>query len=654
MLDLDADFKKYFPKCPFILREGQKKVINNIVMQDNTLCIMQTGGGKSVVYWMSALELQGISLVISPLTALIAEQAEKIREQGYEVMELHGNISAKKQMKLLKQFANGEIAPKFIFVSPEKIATDGFFEYCLKQRKDDIKLIVIDEVHCVSQWGVSFRPFYKRIPQFLTNMYGDNWPIILALTATLNPKELGDVCSEFKIEKKNILKQELLMRSEIQLHVQKFHNEDEKTEKFWRILQVHSDEKILVYVYRKYAKRSVEDLCQKAVEKGFKAVSFHGDMTANERLEIIQQFKDNKVNIVFATNAFGMGIDIPDIRVVIHFLIPDSLEQYYQEVGRAARDGQGANAYLLYTDKNVDVKRKFFINASFPSEDKLRAVYKKIARKIGLIPLAYFDDDEIQQCLPYYLQAGLIEIVDKGFADLKSLRDVKDSLLEKYMDSSKTKNFIIILKNNNITTVELSELVYADLVNDKATTDKALDKRLIISVKTIEILDNVMAKMLKNIVEKKQYKNELMDYLIYVIENNIDSQHLHQEIAYYLGTDKHVLNRIYKAEDGNQVRSKSEVIICNLLYRAGISYQYEQKLYYGQQGKYIEPDFTIIQKDGTEVYWEHVGMLGKEDYDKRWLGKIEIYNKHFPGKMIKTYESGNLSQDARNLIRQLE
>ena len=654
MLDLDADFKKYFPKCPFILREGQKKVINNIVMQDNTLCIMQTGGGKSVVYWMSALELQGISLVISPLTALIAEQAEKIREQGYEVMELHGNISAKKQMKLLKQFANGEIAPKFIFVSPEKIATDGFFEYCLKQRKDDIKLIVIDEVHCVSQWGVSFRPFYKRIPQFLTNMYGDNWPIILALTATLNPKELGDVCSEFKIEKKNILKQELLMRSEIQLHVQKFHNEDEKTEKFWRILQVHSDEKILVYVYRKYAKRSVEDLCQKAVEKGFKAVSFHGDMTANERLEIIQQFKDNKVNIVFATNASGMGIDIPDIRVVIHFLIPDSLEQYYQEVGRAARDGQGANAYLLYTDKNVDVKRKFFINASFPSEDKLRAVYKKIARKIGLIPLAYFDDDEIQQCLPYYLQAGLIEIVDKGFADLKSLRDVKDSLLEKYMDSSKTKNFIIILKNNNITTVELSELVYADLVNDKATTDKALDKRLIISVKTIEILDNVMAKMLKNIVEKKQYKNELMDYLIYVIENNIDSQHLHQEIAYYLGTDKHVLNRIYKAEDGNQVRSKSEVIICNLLYRAGISYQYEQKLYYGQQGKYIEPDFTIIQKDGTEVYWEHVGMLGKEDYDKRWLGKIEIYNKHFPGKMIKTYESGNLSQDARNLIRQLE
>ena len=216
MLNLDADFSRLFPKLTYDLSPIQKQVIENVVERDNTLCIMPTGKGKSVIYWMAAAELGGITIVISPLIALIAEQAQMLSEHGYSVLELHGGINAKKQMTILKQIANNELSPDFIFASPEKIATDGFFEYCLKCRNDDIHLMVIDEVHCVSQWGISFRPFYKRIPDFLDNLFeGQEWCKILALTATLNPKELGDICSSFKITRDNIIKYELLLRSEI-------------------------------------------------------------------------------------------------------------------------------------------------------------------------------------------------------------------------------------------------------------------------------------------------------------------------------------------------------------------------------------------------------------------------------------------------------
>ena len=280
MLDLDRDFKALFPKLGFRLNELQKKVIENTVCVDNTLCIMPTGGGKSVIYWMAAAELGGTTIVVSPLIALIDEQTEKLREHGFSVLELHGGIEAEKQMDLLKDFATRKINPQFIFASPEKIATDGFFEYCIKCRRNDIKLMVIDEVHCVSQWGISFRPFYKRIPDFLDKLFGnDNWCRILALTATLNPKELKDICEAFQIQRNNILKKELLMRSEIQLHVQKFVNEQEKEDRFWEIIHLHKGEKTLVYVYRKKGDRGVEGLCQTALKKGYRAIFFHGDMT---------------------------------------------------------------------------------------------------------------------------------------------------------------------------------------------------------------------------------------------------------------------------------------------------------------------------------------------------------------------------------------
>lgn len=658
MLNIDEAFSSNFPKLAskFSLKDFQKRVISNVVEKDNTLCIMPTGGGKSLIYWIAGILSGGITIVISPLIALIDEQSEKIAEQGIEVLTIHGGMDSAKQANVLKDFANKVINPKFIFVSPEKIATDGLFEYCIRERKNEITMLVIDEVHCVSQWGTSFRPFYKRIPDFLDCIYNegrDKQPRILALTATLNPKEVVHICREFNIDKSNIIKDNLLMRSEISLKVLQFNNENEKEDKLWDIIKIHKNEKILIYVYRIGSERGVEKLADKANEKGYKSVYFHGEMTAKERKEIIDRYKNNEINVIFATNAFGMGIDIPDIRVVIHFMIPESVEQYYQEVGRAARDGNVANAYLLYTNKNIDVKRKYFIDGSFPSAEKLVNTYKKIAEQgEGLHTLPYFEDEEIQQCLPYYLDSGVLRIECKGFSDLKSLKNVEDKALTDIINSTKTKNLITTVKKSKVNVKTIVNKVYESVVKGLATTTKPLDRRLIVEVIEREISEVKMQAIQSAIDEKREYKHGLLDYLIFLISDNTSSNELHQEIGRYLGVEKHMLNRIYSTVKGDRVRSKSEVIIANLLAQNGISYEYEKKLEY-EKGKWIEPDFTITLPDGRELYWEHLGMLGVESYDKRWLEKQDIYDNYFSGKLIVTYEGATITDSALDIINKI-
>ena len=654
MLMLDDDCRKFFPDFGHNLKDFQKLAIENVVENGNTLCIMPTGGGKSMIYQMSALELGGTTLVISPLISLIAEQVETISKFGYECLSFDSSTNSKKQIQLLTDFANKKINPRFIFAGPEKIATDGLFEHCLRLRKNDIKLIVIDEVHCVSQWGISFRPFYKRIPDFIEKIFGfENQVTVLALTATLNPKELADICADFKIKLENIVKDDMLMRSEIQIEVLKFPNEDAKENKFWEIIKMHRNEKTLVYVYRKYKERGVEQLCKSAQDKGYRAEFFHGDMSAQERMEIIDGFKNNEIDIVFATNAFGMGIDIPDIRNVIHFMIPDSVEQFYQEIGRSARDGKGANAYLLYSDKNIDVKRTHFIDKSFPDEKELSDTYDKLGGGTGYKTLAYFDDEAVQKCFHYYVECGAVEIVCKGFPSLMDLYDIEDDRLRQFFAGTKSKTFVRTVKQNNISPQNLASEVYDAVVKAHVKLKNPLQRQLVIKLMTDKLTEQQLSIIVADIEQKQKYKHELLDYFVYLLENTVAGNELHQEIAAYLGMDKFSLGKIHKTVDGNFVRSKSEVIISNLLYSSGIKYSYEEKLFYAA-GEFILPDFTIYLPDGKKIFWEHIGMAGNEKYDKNWIRKMDIYEKFFPGQLKKTYETGTISSDAQTLIDELK
>lgn len=651
------EFEKHFPnlKEQYSLKPFQEKVINNLCNNDSTIAIMPTGGGKSLIYWVATKAMKSTTLVISPLIALIDEQADKLTQEGCSVLFVHSGIDFKEQLKQLTAFANSQTSPDFIFASPERIATDGYFEHCIKARKDSIKLIAIDEIHCISQWGFDFRPFYKRIPDFLNKVFGSKQPRVLGLTATINPKELHDVLTDFKISKQNILKSDVLLRFDVELKVEKLVKEEEKEERLWNLLDEYKDEKVLVYLYRKYHKRGVEDLCQTAVQKGFSAVSFHGDMTGGDRQEVLKEFRKGKSNVVFATNAFGMGIDIPDIKVVIHFMIPESVEQYYQEIGRAGRDGKGATAYILYSNKNVQVRRTHFIDKSFPKPDEIAARFQKTTNnELGKKSLQYFQDEEVQETLPYFLNCGAIQILGKGFTNLKVFKSINNADINNVVSSSRTGMVIPALGKapfDKLPVQTFFDKFYKAFQKEEIKLQKQLDKCLIIEAEEKELTEKQLATIESEVSEKRKYKHDLLDYLSYLLDNYEDSKKLHQEIGRYLGVPKHLLGKIYKTESDIWVRSKSEVVIANILYRSKIDFAYEQKLFYNK-AQWKEPDFTITH-NGKTWYWEHLGMLGEEQYDNDWADKKAIYESLKMKTLITTKESSVLSTIANEKIKMI-
>jgi len=606
-------FKDNFPSLAskYTLKPFQEKVINHVVNNGSTLAVMPTGGGKSLIYWVAAKALKGTCLVVSPLIALIDEQAEKLTNEGFSVLAIHSGMGSSEQMKQLKKFARGESNPDFIFASPERMATDGFFEYCISLQKHKIKLVVIDEIHCISQWGFDFRPFYKHIPTFLDSVFGKEPPRILGLTATINPKELIDITSDFKIKPHSILKDDVLLRFDIDLKIEEIANEEEKRERLWEIIDNHPNEKILVYLYRKYHKGGVEDLCEVANQKGLKSLHFHGDMSSDERKKVINEFREGSTNLVFATNAFGMGIDIPNIRVVIHFMIPESIEQYYQEIGRGGRDGNGATAYMLYSDKNIQVRKTHFIDKSFPkNEQEVKDLFRKATNnEVGKKTLQYFAEEDLQSALPYFLNCTAITIEGKGFTNLKVFKNNSNNPLQKIVDSSKTGMIIaVLLKPDHLKSSckEFFNITYKALVDDEATLSKNLDKCLIIEAKKQELDNQELLSINDEIKNKREYKHNLLDYLVYILDSFDGSKSMHQEIGNYLGVSKHQLGKIHQTESGVWVRSKSEVIIANILHRSNIDFQYEEKLYYNET-QWKEPDFTI-RHNGKVWYWEHLGL----------------------------------------------
>lgn len=651
-------FEKEFPALAssFSLKPFQEKVINQVITNGSTLVVMPTGGGKSLIYWVTAKALKGTCLVISPLIALIDEQAEKLSKEGLNVLAIHGGMGGAEQIKQLKKFAKGESTPDFIFASPERMATDGFFEYCISQQKAKIKLVVIDEVHCISQWGFDFRPFYKHIPVFLNSVFSNHWPKILGLTATINPRELIDITNDFRIDKESILKDDVLLRFDIDLKVEKLSNEVEKRERLWEIIEDHKDEKILVYLYRKYHKGGVEDLCDVANQKGLTALSFHGDMTSLERQQIIAEYRDGSINLVFATNAFGMGIDIPNIRVVIHFMLPESIEQYYQEIGRAGRDQNGATSYMLYSNKNVQVRKTHFIDKSFPKGDEIKELFKKAGNnEVGKKTLQYFAEEELQSALPYFLNCNAITIEGKGFTGLKVFKTNTNARLKSIVDSSKTGMVIPVLlkpENSKMSCKDFFNITYKALVDDEATLSKTLDKCLIINAAENELTTEQLENISSETARKREYKHNTVDYLVYLLDNFDSSNSMHQEIGKYLGVNKHLLNKIHKTESGIWVRSKSEVIIANILYRSAIDFQYEEKLYYNTN-QWKEPDFTIIH-NGKTWYWEHLGLLGDEQYNENWQEKKQIFKDlGVFDNVIITKESAVLSSQVNQLIKKI-
>ena len=351
---------KYFGFSSFL--EGQADVIQAVADGHDCLVVMPTGGGKSLCFQLPALMRDGITLVISPLIALMKDQVDSLNARGIRATFINSSLSFDEQKKRINAVRRGEY--QLLYVAPERFRSEWF----LSVLRDDVKvtLLAVDEAHCVSQWGHDFRPDYLKLRDISANI---GRPQIIALTATATPFVRADIIKELGLRQPRHFVAGF-NRPNLKLRVAQTDTDSDKAAELQNLIARTQGSGIVFSATRK----SVESVTTMLNSRGFSAAGYHAGMDEPTRKRVQEEFMSGKTRIIVATNAFGMGVDKPDIRFVVHYQIPDSIESYYQEVGRGGRDGKPAECLLLfnYADKST---QDYFIEGSYPQPDIIEEVY---------------------------------------------------------------------------------------------------------------------------------------------------------------------------------------------------------------------------------------------------------------------------------------
>jgi ATP-dependent DNA helicase RecQ len=358
--------KKYWGYDNF--RPLQKDIIDAVLKGDDALALMPTGGGKSICFQVPSLAQEGICLVISPLIALMKDQVLNLKKKGIPALCIYSGMNFIEVKKTLQNAAYGNF--KFLYVSPERLETDLFLEFLPIL---NINLIAVDEAHCISQWGYDFRPPYLRIASI--REYFPNVPV-LALTASATLEVQKDICEKLNFAKSHQVFQQSFERANLSYSAFELSS---KQNKLVTILKKIPGSGI---VYCKSRKRT-KDIADLLKLNGISADYYHAGLNNDERNSRQEEWIANKTRIICCTNAFGMGIDKPDVRTVIHYDVPDALENYYQEAGRAGRDGQKSYAVLFYNEAELkDLRKQSDIR--FPPLEMIRNVYAALCNYFQL------------------------------------------------------------------------------------------------------------------------------------------------------------------------------------------------------------------------------------------------------------------------------
>lgn len=338
--------KEYFGYDTY--RKGQEEVIDGILSGRDVLGIMPTGAGKSVCYQIPALMFSGITIVISPLISLMQDQVASLNQAGIHAAYLNSSLTYRQYLTALKYARSGRY--KIIYVAPERLETTEFLAFAMHA---DISMVCVDEAHCVSQWGQDFRPSYLRIIEFIAQL--EKRPVVSAFTATATCDVRDDIIRILQLKDPMILttgfdRSNLFFQTE---------RPKDKFEALKRHMRAFKGQSGVIYCL---TRKTVEEVCEKLIREGYPATRYHAGLTPEERKENQEAFIYDTKPIMVATNAFGMGIDKSNVRYVIHYNMPKNMEGYYQEAGRAGRDGEPSKCILLYSPQDIAVNRYFIEN----------------------------------------------------------------------------------------------------------------------------------------------------------------------------------------------------------------------------------------------------------------------------------------------------
>lgn len=370
--------KQYFGYDEF--RPGQKEIIQKVIDQENVLGIMPTGSGKSICYQLPALLLDGLAVVVSPLISLMKDQVDAANQLGIPATFINSSLDGYETARRFQEIDRQQY--RLLYIAPERFIMPDFIQ---AMKRWNVRMIAIDEAHCISQWGHDFRPSYLQMANQLDQL--PNRPVIVALTATATVQVATDIKRLLKIPENNHI-QTGFERENLRFQVIK----DQKKEQYLiEYLKINKNQSGIIYAA---TRKEVDRLYHLLKKFDFSVGRYHGGLNENERTEMQEAFLYDRLQLIVATNAFGMGINKSNVRFVIHYQIPGSLEAYYQEAGRAGRDGLSSEAILLFSPQDIQVQ-KFFIQQSQREEGQKQKEYEKLK---AMTEYVY-----IESCLQQYI-----------------------------------------------------------------------------------------------------------------------------------------------------------------------------------------------------------------------------------------------------------
>ena len=370
--------KQYFGYDEF--RPGQKEIIQKVIDQENVLGIMPTGSGKSICYQLPALLLDGLTVVVSPLISLMKDQVDAANQLGIPATFINSSLDGYETARRFQEIDRQQY--RLLYIAPERFIMPDFIQ---AMKRWNVRMIAIDEAHCISQWGHDFRPSYLQMANQLDQL--PNRPVIVALTATATVQVAADIKRLLKIPENNHI-QTGFERENLRFQVIK----DQKKEQYLiEYLKINKNQSGIIYAA---TRKEVDRLYHLLKKFDYSVGRYHGGLNENERTEMQEAFLYDRLQLIVATNAFGMGINKSNVRFVIHYQIPGSLEAYYQEAGRAGRDGLSSEAILLFSPQDIQVQ-KFFIQQSQREEGQKQKEYEKLK---AMTEYVY-----IESCLQQYI-----------------------------------------------------------------------------------------------------------------------------------------------------------------------------------------------------------------------------------------------------------